>query len=257
MILAAGVPLVCFFAVCIVNRMEAWMERHNLPTADKNGIIRVLPAQISEVNRKRINKFGMFMFLYDFFQNHWVRPRIHKADPKRHQEIMRRAMAPVKEKAVLDLACGTGGAIAHFNSSNDYTGLDLSYSMLRQAVKKAKTGGFRKSVLVEGNAEELLFPDESFDFVVIDTSLHMIPEYRMCISEVARVLKKGGELVCSCPTVGISKEFDDLWAKIAPKRHLNVLKESDFQAVCTHNGLSYECIDVNGSVLYFRARKEG
>jgi ubiquinone/menaquinone biosynthesis C-methylase UbiE len=237
--------------------MEALMERNNLPVADRNGIIRTLPGELSEANRKRINKFGIFMFMYDFIQDHWVRPRIHKANPRRHREIMHEAIAPVKEKAVLDIACGTGAAIAHFNRSNDYTGLDLSYSMLRQAVKKAKTRGFRNYTLIEGNAEELLFTDESFDFVLIDTSLHMIPEYQMCMSEVARILKRGGDLICSCPTAGINKEFDDLWVKIAPKRHLHALKESDFQSICAHNGLSYDRIGINGGVLYFRARKEG
>ena len=232
------------------------MEQGNLPIADKNGIIRSLPKDLSEVNRKRINKFGTFMFMYDFIQNHWVRPRIHKANPKKHWEIMHEVIAPVKEAVVLDIACGTGGAIPHFDSSNDYTGLDLSYAMLRQAVKKAKTKGFREYALVEGNAEELLFTNESFDFALIDTSLHMIPKYQMCIGEAARVLKKGGRLICSCPTIGINKEFDISWAKIASKRHLHSLDESDFQAVCSSNELSYDRIATNGGVLYFHALKK-
>jgi ubiquinone/menaquinone biosynthesis C-methylase UbiE len=236
--------------------MEVSMKQVNLPTADRNGIIRALPAELSEVNRKRITKFGFFMSMYEVIQNYWVRPRIHKASPKRHWEIMHDVIAPVKEAAVFDIACGTGGAIPHFDKSNDYTGLDLSYAMLKQAVKKAKAKGFRTYVLVEGNAEELLFANESFDFALIDTSLHMIPQYQMCIAETARVLKKGGNLVCSSPTVGINEEFDALWAKIAPRRHLHSLKESDFQAVCSRNGLSYARKETNGGVLYFHARKE-
>lgn len=232
------------------------MAQDNMPVADKKGIIRVLPTELSEVNRKRITKFGFFMFMYDFVQDFWVRPHIHKANPKRHWEIMHAAIAQVKEAVVLDIACGTGGAIPHFDSSNDYTGLDLSYAMLKQAVKKARAKGFHTYALVEGNAEELLFANESFNFALIDTSLHMIPQYQMCIGEVARVLKKGGELFCSSPTVGINKEFDALWAKIAPRRHLHSLKESDFQAACSRNGLSYDRIETNGGVLYFQARKE-
>jgi ubiquinone/menaquinone biosynthesis C-methylase UbiE len=231
------------------------MKYDNLPSADRNGIIRALPKDLSEVNRKRISKFGFFMFLYDFVQNNWVRPRIHKANPKKHGEVMHEAISPVKEAVVLDLACGTGGAIPHFDSSNCYTGLDLSYAMLKQAVKKAKTKGFPEYALVEGNAEELLFTSESFDFVLIDTSLHMIPDYQMCMAEVARVLKKSGILICSSPTVGINKEFDALWAKISPGRHLHSLKESDFEELCSGNGLSYERIGTNGGVLYFRAHK--
>lgn len=231
------------------------MDYHTLQEADKNGIIRALPAELSEVNRKRIAKFGTCMFLYDFIQNQLVRPRIHKANPKMHWEIMQQALSPVRESVVLDIACGTGGAIPLLDSSNEYTGLDLSYAMLVQAEKKAKAKGFLSHALVEGNAEELPFPDESFDFSLIDTSLHMIPEYRTCIAEAARVLKHGGEILCSCPTVGINQDFDVLWAKIAPKRHVHSLRETDFQDACSSSGLDYTRIATNGAVIYFRARK--
>jgi ubiquinone/menaquinone biosynthesis C-methylase UbiE len=232
------------------------MDLNNLPNADRNGIIRLLPKDLSEENRKRISKFGTFMFIYDFVQDHWVRPRIHKASAKKHWDIMHEVISPLKEAVVLDIACGTGGAILHFDKSNSYTGLDLSYAMLREAVKKAKNKGFRKYVLIEGNAEELLFDGDLFDFALIDTSLHMIPQYQKCIGEIARTLRKGGELICSCPTVGINEDFDALWAKIAPKRHLHSLEESDFQAVCSQSRLSYDRIGTNGGVLYFRGYKE-
>jgi ubiquinone/menaquinone biosynthesis C-methylase UbiE len=232
------------------------MERSTLPPPDKNGIIRALPKDLSEVNKKRIGKFGIFMSLYDFVQDKWVRPRIHKANPKKHREIMQSAIAPVKNADVLDLACGTGAAIPHFDSSDRYTGLDLSYAMLKQAIKKARAKGFPEFTLVEGNAEELLFASEHFDFVLIDTSLHMIPQYQMCMAETARVLKKGGTLVCSSPTIGINEDFDALWAKISPKRYLHSLRESDYQAVCSGNGLAYERVGTNGGMFYFRAQKK-
>jgi ubiquinone/menaquinone biosynthesis C-methylase UbiE len=236
--------------------MEITMQQTNFPLADKNGILRLLPKELSSVSKKRINKFGGFMFMYDFVQDYWVRPRIHKADPKKHWEIMHELIKSVKAATVLDIACGTGGAIPHFDNSNDYTGLDLSYTMLRYAVKKARKRDFIKYAFVEGNAEELYFPEETFYFVLIDTSLHMIEKYQSCIAEAARVLKKGGDLVCSCPSVGINKEFDMLWTKIAPKRHLHSLKESDLQTVCLENKLTYYHINTNGGVLYFRARKD-
>ncbi len=231
------------------------MKWDNLPMPDRNGIIRLLPEDLSEENRKRIVKFGTFMFMYDFVQNYWVRPRIHKTSAKRHWEIMRELISPWKDAVVLDIGCGTGAAMAHFDSSNDYTGLDLCYAMLIQAVKKARKKGFTRYTLVEGNAEELFFGEEEFDCVLVDTSLHMIPEYQKCVGEIARALKKGGHLICGSPTVGINKEFDALWEKIAPKRNLHSLKEEDFQAVCSNQGLSYDHVGTNGGVLYFRAYK--
>ena len=184
-----------------------------------------------------------------------MRPRLHKANPQRHREILKTLISPVKKCHALDIACGTGGAITHFDSSNEYTGLDLSYSMLKQAVKKAKKKTFQKSRFIQGTAEELLFDDESFEFVLMDTALHMIPKYQQALAETARVITKVGIFVCSTPVVGISKEFDTTWRKISDKRNLHSFTEEDIEDVCSLNGLSYTRIDTNGGMLYFQAQK--
>jgi len=232
------------------------LEKGMLPQPDKNGIIKALPDELSEQNIQMINNFGAFMFLYDFVQEHFVRPRLHKADPQRHREILKNLISPVKKSHVLDIACGTGGAIPHFDSSNEYTGLDLSYSMLKQAVKKAKKKSFKKSRFIQGNAEGLLFEDESFGFILMDTALHMIPKYQLAISETARVLTKSGVFVCSTPAIGINKEFDITWKKISDKRDLHSFTEKNIEDVCSRNGLSYRRINTNGGVLYFQAQKK-
>ena len=232
------------------------MEKEILPQPDKNGIIRALPSELSEVNRQRLKQFGAFVFLFDFAQYYFVRPRIHKADPQRHREILKKLISPVKKSHVLDIACGTGGAIPYFANSNEYTGLDLSYSMLKQAVKKAKKKKFPKLKFIQGNAEKLLFEDESFDFVLMDTSLHMIPKYQLAISEAARVLTKGGVFVCSTPVVGISNDFDATSKHISNKHGLHSFTEDNIKEVCSRNGLFYSRYDTNGGVLYFRAQKK-
>ena len=231
------------------------MDKEILPSPDKNGIIKALPPELSEENLLRLKKFGFLMFLYDFAQDQFVRPRLHKADPQRHRELLKNLISPVKNSHVFDIACGTGGAIPHFDSSNEYTGLDLSYAMLKQAVKKAKKKSFRKFRLIQGNAEELLLGDESFEFILLDTALHMIPKYQLAIAETAKVLTKGGVFVCSTPVVGISKDFDATWKKISNKRGLHSFTEEDIEQVCSHNGLMYSRYDTNGGVLYFQAQK--
>jgi len=231
------------------------MEKGIFPQPDKKGIIRALPSELSEVNRQRLKQFGALVFLFDFAQYYFVRPRIHKADPQRHREILKKLISPVKKSHVLDIACGTGNAIPHFDSSNEYTGLDLSYSMLKQAVKKARKKTFQKMHFIQGNAEKLHFEDESFDFVLMDTSLHMIAKYQLAIVETARVLKKGGAFVCSTPVVGISNDFDTTWKHISNKHGLHSFTEEDIEKVCSHKGLIYSRYHTNGGVLYFQARK--
>ncbi len=231
------------------------MDKETFTPPDKNGIIKALPPELSEENLLRLKKFGFLMFLYDFAQDYFVRPRLHKADSQRHHQILNDLISPIKESRVLDIACGTGGAIIHYDSSNEYTGLDLSYSMLKQAVKKAKKKSFQKFRLIQGNAEELLLGNEFFEFVLMDTALHMIPKYKLAIKEVARVLKKGGLFVCSTPVVGISKNFDATWNKISDKRGLHSFTEDDIKEVCSHNGIIYSHYATNGGVLYFQAQK--
>ncbi len=231
------------------------MEKELFSHPDKKGIIRALPSELSEENRQRLKKFGIFMFLYDFAQNRFVRPRIHKADPQRHREILENSISSVKNSHVLDIGCGTGSAIPHFDSSNEYTGLDLSYSMLKQAVKKARRKSFQKFLFIQGNAEELLFDDESFEFVLMDTALHMIPKYQLAIAETARVLKKGGVFLCSTPVVGISNDFDTTWKHISDKHGLHSFSEENIKEVCSRNGLFYSRYDTNGGVLYLHAQK--
>lgn len=231
------------------------MKRGTLPQPDKHGIIKALPESLSEQNRKRLKKFSAFMFLYDLVQNHFVRPHLHKADPQKHWEILNNLISWVKHSRVLDTGCGTGGAIGHFDSSNEYTGLDLSYSMLKQAVKKAKKKSFEKYIFIQGTAEDLLFGNESFEFILMDTALHMIPNYQLAISETSRVLTKNGLFVCATPAVGISEEFDTTWKKIAYKRNLHSFTQKSIDEVCSRHGLRYRPIDTNGGVLYFQAQK--
>jgi len=231
------------------------MGKETLPLADKTGIIRALPPELSDENVLRLKKFGFLMILYDLAQDRFVRPRLHKANPHKHHELLDSMLSPVTHSRVLDIACGTGGAIPHFDTSNEYTGLDLSYSMLRQAVKKAKKKSFRRSRFIQGNAEDLLLADESFDFVLMDTALHMIPKYQPAIAEISRVLIRGGVFVCSTPVVGISGEFDSTWKKISHKRNLHSFTEGDIKQVCSQNGLTYSRHDTNGGVLYFHAWK--
>ena len=232
------------------------MKEEKLPLPDRNGIIEALPDELSEENIRKLRKFGTFMFLYDYIQDCFVRPFIHKADAKRHHEIVKSQILPVMKSRVLDVACGTGAAIADFDESNEYTGLDLSYAMLKEAAKKVKRGSLQKSRLVQGNAEKLPFDNASFEFVLMDTALHMIPDYRSAISEVARVLTKGGVLVCATPALGFDSDFDAHWKKISDKRGLHAFTEADIQKLCSRNGLRYNRSNTNGGVLYFTAQKE-
>ncbi len=148
------------------------------PPPDKNNIIDLLPDNLSAANEKNKNQFRVFALLYDPAMKYFIRRRVHKANPARHIRIWQELIGSVCKAKILDLACGTGGLIACMDKDNDYTGLDLSYEMLRKAGKRAREKGFTSCRLIRGNAETQIFPEGSFDLVITDTALHMIPDWQ-------------------------------------------------------------------------------
>lgn len=66
--------------------------------------------------------------------------------------------------------------------------------MLDLARRRAADLG-REAVLAEGDAQELSFPDASFDTVVCTLGLCGFPDERVAIAEMHRVLRPGGRLL--------------------------------------------------------------
>src|SRR5919109_324212 len=101
---------------------------------------------------------------------------------------------------VLDVGCGTGTqAIAAWRRTQPggtVTGVDISEKMLAAARRKARRACL-DIPFHRADAAELPFEEGSFDVVTITTVLHMVPEgrRRLCLREVARVLRPGGRLL--------------------------------------------------------------
>jgi ubiquinone/menaquinone biosynthesis C-methylase UbiE len=51
------------------------------------------------------------------------------------------------------------------------------------------------SIFVHGDAENLPFPDESFDAVVTGDASHIYPHFERFLAEVTRVLRRGGHFL--------------------------------------------------------------
>jgi len=95
---------------------------------------------------------------------------------------------------VLEVAIGTGRNLAFYPKGIRLTGIDLSPAMLELARERAGELGLDAD-LREGDAQELAFPDESFDTVVCTLSLCNIPDDCRAVAEMERVLRPGGRLL--------------------------------------------------------------
>jgi len=95
---------------------------------------------------------------------------------------------------VLDLACGTGDLTkALSNKGCHVTGLDISSEMMAIGREKCRYLS-PKPNFVLGSAEQIPFPDATFDAVTIAFGLRNFDHRARCLAEIRRVLKPGGQL---------------------------------------------------------------
>lgn len=97
----------------------------------------------------------------------------------------------------LDLCCGTGDiavSVARQRPDVKVTGADFSRSMLCVARRKGR--GLENVRWRQADAMHLPYPDETFDAVSISFGLRNTPDYRQVVSEMRRVVKKGGYIYC-------------------------------------------------------------
>ncbi|OCS82252.1 demethylmenaquinone methyltransferase [Caryophanon tenue] len=113
------------------------------------------------------------------------------------KDTMQRMGVKPGQKA-LDICCGTADwTIALANAvgpTGEVKGLDFSESMLE--VGKQKTQDMPNVELIHGNAMELPFADNTFDYVTIGFGLRNVPDYMQVLREMHRVVKPGGMVVC-------------------------------------------------------------
>lgn len=95
---------------------------------------------------------------------------------------------------VLEVAVGTGLNLDAYPDDVIFTGIDLSDAMLDIARGRSKELG-RPAKLLQADAHELPFDDESFDTVVCTFGLCAIPDHTRAITEMTRVLRPGGRLI--------------------------------------------------------------
>jgi len=95
---------------------------------------------------------------------------------------------------VLEVAIGTGRNLPCYPESVRLVGIDFSPAMVDIARAHAEELGLDVD-LRQGDAQDLDFPDESFDSVVCTLALCCIQDTRRAISEMRRVLRPGGKLL--------------------------------------------------------------
>src|SRR5262245_50223201 len=96
---------------------------------------------------------------------------------------------------VLEIGIGTGLTAPLYPSDCKVTGVDVSKAMLQEAIKHVGSPSRRNIQLLQMNAADLGFPDESFDVVYAAYVISVVPDPLAALREMRRVCRVGGRIV--------------------------------------------------------------
>lgn len=117
-------------------------------------------------------------------------PALH---PGRVDAIRRMGIKPGDR--VLEVGVGTGINAALYPRDCAVTGVDLSDSMLEKARDRVARKGVRNVRLLEMDAANLKFADDSFDIVYAPYVISVVPDPVAVAREMCRVCRPGGRIV--------------------------------------------------------------
>jgi SAM-dependent methyltransferase len=118
-------------------------------------------------------------------------------------------------KRVLDAASGAGAilfpAAEQVGPRGRVVGIDLAGSMVERLRQGIAHRGLSQAQAQIGDAQDLKFPNASFDFVLCGFALDVLPDPEEALSEFRRVLLDGGRLGLSL-SPGWWWEGDERWS---------------------------------------------
>lgn len=136
----------------------------------------------------------------------WHRAYIQNAYHELEQGITRKQLNTLNIKATdkkaLDVGCGPGNLLVALSTDNphllvgidvDTTFLTVGHSKIEELVNPPST----VPTLIRGSLPTLPFADETFDLVTCFLVLPHVPDDKVALTELARVLKPGGTLAIS------------------------------------------------------------
>jgi ubiquinone/menaquinone biosynthesis C-methylase UbiE len=149
---------------------------------------------------------------------------------------------------VLDLGSGAGNdcfvARAIVGETGKVTGLDFTDAMLEKANTNKQKLGFTNVDFVKGDIEEMPLPDNSYNVVVSNCVLNLVPDKHKAFAEIMRVLKPNGHFCVS--DVVIKGELPERIRKDAEmyagcvsgaikiEKYLEIINKQGFQNVTIH-----------------------
>jgi demethylmenaquinone methyltransferase/2-methoxy-6-polyprenyl-1,4-benzoquinol methylase len=152
-----------------------------------------------------------------------------------HRIWKNRFVAKLKPRAgqhILDMAGGTGDiAFRMAERGAQVTVADINPEMLAVGRERAKRRGIERLLWAEENAEQLSFPDQTFDAYTIAFGIRNVTHIDKALAEAHRVLRVGGRFLClefsTTTWPGFQQVYDRYSHDVVPKIGKIVARDED------------------------------
>lgn len=164
------------------------------------GIVDFLPA--ADLERSPAQQAMEAAPIAKIYESSWWRASplaafLTRISLREEMALIEKIAKPGPSARILDLACGPGLYTRRFAAGHPgrkVVGLDLSWPMLRSAIRKAGEAQLENVRFVHGDALALPFRDASLEVANCCGALHLFPDIPRALRELSRVIRPKGRV---------------------------------------------------------------
>ncbi len=160
----------------------------------------------------------------------------------RRRSLTRMYLQDAAPGRLLDIGAGSGRFLHEMNM------LGWKVEGLEVDVRAAEVAREQYGVCVHAcGLREMKFASDSFDAITLNHVLEHLPDPVAVLAECARLLKRGGRLVCVTPNADSwgHKRFGKNWRGLEPPRHLHIFNLRNLEACASRAGLARFNVSTN------------
>ncbi|MFQ5901336.1 MAG: bifunctional demethylmenaquinone methyltransferase/2-methoxy-6-polyprenyl-1,4-benzoquinol methylase UbiE [Thermodesulfobacteriota bacterium] len=178
-----------------------------IPSKEKKGLVKELFTSVAE-------RYDVMNDLMSFGTHHfWKRFVVKKARLKEGDHAIDVCGGTADIALLMAGLVGEKGRVVVY---------DINSEMLDIGKRKGIDRGFLKNIkFVQGDAENIAFPDNSFQAATVGFGIRNVTSFENALREMMRVVKPGGRVIClefSHPTSRIFRKLYDLYSfRIIPE----------------------------------------